>query len=172
MSDKPECGEVGVESFRKHEIKVGLDIGGARQADIVAQNAEFRSVGYYPPQGSVFGIEIFLHQSMGRLFPPVESETIVGPVKIEVAGYEQERHGTVTGAMRQPEQTIFQHDAVRDDQIIMAKDLLQQRLKPLFDIDLRITQVLSRATFGMVSVEIVGDTPVSGEFFLDCQRLR
>ena len=84
MDGKPERGEVGIELFLKNEFQIGLKVGRARQARVVAQYAQLCAVGDDAPQGGVLGVEELLHQIMRGLAAAFMAEAPVGLVHVKV----------------------------------------------------------------------------------------
>ena len=68
MAHQPQQAEVGVELAGQHGFQVELDVGGARQAGVVAQDPQPQAVAGEPPQAIGGAVEVLLHQAVGAAF--------------------------------------------------------------------------------------------------------
>ena len=84
MGGEPERSEIRIEFFCENEVEVGFDIGGPGKARVVPKNSQLRAVRNDPPQTVVLGIQVFLHQPMGRLPPAFVAESRICFVQIEI----------------------------------------------------------------------------------------
>ncbi|MCX7049219.1 MAG: hypothetical protein NTX50_27505 [Candidatus Sumerlaeota bacterium] len=64
MAEEPEDGEIGVEFAVHHGFEIELDEGLAREADVVAQEAQAQAVGDEPPEAVVVAVEELLHEAV------------------------------------------------------------------------------------------------------------
>ena len=64
VADQPQQGEVGVELALHHRFQVKLHVGGAGQADVVAQDAQAQAVADDAPQMVVGAVEELLQQAV------------------------------------------------------------------------------------------------------------
>jgi len=92
MAEQPEHDEVGVDFAIHHAFEVELDVGLARQADVITQQAQSQTVGYKTPEMVVATIQQFLYQAMragaGCACDP-------GGAAVEVEAVADQMHGTV-----------------------------------------------------------------------------
>ena len=172
VGGEPEGGEVGVEFFAEDEVEVGFDGGAAGEAGVVAQDAQLRAVGDDAPQAAVFGIEVFLHQAVGRLAAARAAEMGVGGVEAAVARGQQQGRGAAAGAVGEFEDAVVERGALGRGQVGVAEDLAQQRLEPIAHADLFCAEAEAAAAGGVAGVQIAGDAPVAGDFVFDRERFR
>ena len=110
MSGQPERGKVRIQLLREDKVEIGLDIGGPREAGVVAQKPQLRAIRDHAPQRSVFGIEVLLDHAVRRLPAAVLTETEVGLVKVEVVRHQQQGDGAAAGVVAQLELPVFKDD--------------------------------------------------------------
>ena len=89
VGGKPQGREVGIESLRKHEIEIGLDVGRAGEARIVAKDPELGAVGNHAPQRLSFGVQVLLHKAVRSQPAAVATEARIRPVQVEVMRHQK-----------------------------------------------------------------------------------
>ena len=166
MCSEPQCGEVRIKLFGEKQVEVGLDVGRVGQAWVVPKHAQLRTVRDDPPQAVVLGVEVFMHQSMGCLPASIVAKHWGGFVEVEVECRQQKWNRLIASAMGEFEDSISKRDAAGGGEVFVSQDGAQKGDEPLVDADLPCRKVVEKAPLGVAGVEIVGDAPVSGEFFL------
>ena len=159
VSGEPECGKIGEEILGEDLIEIDLQVGGSGDADVVPEDAQLGPVGYHAPEGAVGGVEVFLHQVVGRTAATLLAEAGIGLVQIVPVGDQQEGDGALTGIVREGEMAIVQLDGSGRSQILVAQYRANERIDPVVDAGLG----------GVSLVAVGGDSVIPGEFFLDGQ---
>src|SRR5690606_35840922 len=65
VAEEPKRGEGGVPLFREEALEIGLDPRGAREARVVAHDAERRAVARDAPERSVLRVQVLLREAEG-----------------------------------------------------------------------------------------------------------
>ncbi len=86
VDQQPERGEVGEVLAFEDAAQVGLDIGGAREAGVVAHEAQVRAVGSEAPERAVAGVEPVLQRGGGRAAAAVVARCALGRSRSSAGG--------------------------------------------------------------------------------------
>ena len=86
MDQEPQRHEIGVKAASEYPFQVGLNVCRARQARIVAQQAQFQSVGSDAPARRFIGVQQLLNKQARRALPVVFGELVEAAVKPIPAG--------------------------------------------------------------------------------------
>ena len=125
---QPQCGEVSECFALEHATQVSLDIGRARQAGIVADEAKPGAVRAQAPQRTVVRVEPVLEGRRGRSSPAIDGQMRAGTVEIVRWRHDDDRHAAIEPFERHRKLLVAGGVGANTMQIRKAEDVAQELL--------------------------------------------
>ena len=168
---EPEGREVGIEFLGEDQVEVGLDVGRAREARVVAEDPDSGPVRDHTPERAGLGVQVLLHHAVRCRTAAVAAEARIRLVQVEIMCQEQQRDRAAARAVRELEDPLIELDAAGRRQALVP-ERSEQRNQPVVHPHAGRAEARAGAAFGVPRVEIVADHPVPGDLVLDRQRFR
>ena len=128
MDQQPQRREIGEGIAFEDAAQIGLDIGGARQARIVAHEAQVDAVGAKAPERAFAGIEPVLQGGGGRAPAPVGGQVRAGAVEIVRGRHDHDRYAAAERFQRDGELPVADRASAHAAHVGKAEHVAQELL--------------------------------------------
>lgn len=177
MGEQPAGGEVCVQLLAEHGLQIDLEIGGAGQAGVVAQDAQPQAVDDDGPEAGVGGVQRFLRQHEGTAPTDLAgirigiTEALRRRIERLIVGGENQRHPTAEGRVADWIAVACLLDGGRPVQVGEAQHVAQQRDDELARRHRLRVDVLAAAQALEIQPEVERDLPVARNLVAQFQAL-